>query len=554
MNQNFYNTKADVIRAVVRPQEHSFWSILSMFEMQEEPSDLLGSPRRDSWWLDSQIWQRYHYHTWTISEDYIDREWTACYQGIGQCNSVLFDLDHLDPAKFGFTVAEFDAFKAQNKILKAYYHWRLLDEFRNIQLFRSMDQGQDELSRQATPVETFNYIESELKGCIEELSAKTWSGGNRTNQGQWTKAAAAALLVRLYLNAEVYIGEEHYDECAEYAQNIIDGDYGLYSLEDTWDGVFDWDNDTSEEIIFGFPSTFGGTHWHYQPPASSRASTIYWRTVPANSEPYFGSPGQLHNPKYALQPSLEVTGEPFTFTLGRPVAKFKKYPADYRLAMYRNLGNSTREGMMVFGYLEYTSAGETKRVTSATTGKVIYLRDQVGIFNDLGPGQYPVDQTVSSMADGDMNSGWHFCKYPMYRSSDAGHQEADFVLIRLAEIYYSLAECKFRDGDVNGAGKLMNEVRKRNYPAATHTAYLYAPDGSATLDDAEMLDEWGREFLAEGRRRTDLVRWGVFNTGTWWDKQPDEDDHTAIFPIPENVLRQNPRLVQNPGYPDIERN
>ena len=59
-----------------------------------------------------------------------------------------------------------------------------------------------------------------------------------------------------------------------------------------------------------------------------------------------------------------------------------------------------------------------------------------------------------------MNSGWCCVKYPIYRDDDPGAMESDYVEIRLAEIYYSLAECKFRQGDITGAGKLLNAVRK----------------------------------------------------------------------------------------------
>jgi hypothetical protein len=112
-------------------------------------------------------------------------------------------------------------------------------------------------------------------------------------------------------------------------------------------------------------------------------------------------------------------------------------------------------------------------------------------------------------------------------------------------VYYSLAECKYRTGDKAGAATLLNEVRKRNYPAGSPS--LYKTDGSQ-LTDNEMLDEWGREFLVEARRRTDMIRWGVFNTGTWWDKQADADDHTKIYPIGQSVLNLSPQLKQNPGY------
>ena len=81
---------------------------------------------------------------------------------------------------------------------------------------------------------------------------------------------------------------------------------------------------------------------------------------------------------------------------------------------------------------------------------------------------------------------------------------------------------------------------------------MYAPEGSVILDEAEMLDEWGREFLAEGRRRTDLIRFGAFCGGDWWDKTADQDKHFEIFPLHRDVLNANPKLNQNEGYPRPE--
>jgi hypothetical protein len=108
-----------------------------------------------------------------------------------------------------------------------------------------------------------------------------------------------------------------------------------------------------------------------------------------------------------------------------------------------------------------------------------------------------------------------------------------------------LAECKFRAGDRAATAQLLNTVRRRNYP--TGSASLYTADGS-TITEQELLDEWGREFIAEGRRRIDLIRFGKYNSGTWWDKQADVDDHTKIYPIPLNALNLSPQLKQNPGY------
>ncbi|HQO86757.1 MAG TPA: RagB/SusD family nutrient uptake outer membrane protein, partial [Bacteroidia bacterium] len=141
-----------------------------------------------------------------------------------------------------------------------------------------------------------------------------------------------------------------------------------------------------------------------------------------------------------------------------------------------------------------------------------------------------------------------YCKYPFYRDDDAGQMESDYVEIRLAEIIYSLAECKFRDGNVAEAGKLLNSVRRRNYPESAVKDYLYAPEGPIELTENELLDEWGREFISEGRRRTDLIRFNKFSTGVWWDKGADKDSHTEILAIPQDVLNSNSSLKQNPGY------
>ncbi len=150
--------------------------------------------------------------------------------------------------------------------------------------------------------------------------------------------------------------------------------------------------------------------------------------------------------------------------------------------------------------------------------------------------------------NGDHNSGWHFVKYPFYDDNDANQLESDYTEIRLPEVIYSLSECKMRAGDRNGAARLLNSVRKRNYPAENLDDVLYSPEGKVRFDESEMLAEWGREFFAESRRRIDLVRFGKFNTGRWWDKTPDTDNHTAIFPITRTILNSNSILVQNPGY------
>ena len=543
--QNYYNTKMDVIRATFRPFEHAFWSIQSRHVLNELPADQLITPTRDGWWDDSGKWRRLHYHEWDV-EDGGDAqtEWNGCFQGIMQCNYVIEDLSKLSAERFGFSQAEFDNLSSQCRVLRAWFYLRLLDAFRNVPLAVSYSDVSQNTESQVEPKVIYDFIESELKECIPLLVSKDVLGSNANVQGQWTKAAAASLLVRLYLNSEVYIGEPKYTECAQVAQDILDGEYGQYKVADRWDAAFDWNNETCDEVIFGFPASAGYTYWQYQ-------GDTYWWTTPARARYYLNdskSKAGDHNTKYAASPSYAPNGTLYNYELGMPIQKFRKYANDVRLKLYRNLGNSKREGMFFFGYLEYRDEnGNTKRVKAPEVDYELYIRDAVGKFQGLAPDRW-LTAGSSTLRDGDHNSGWHYAKYPFYSDDDPGQMESDYTEIRLPEIIYSLAECKLRAGKKEEAAELLNSVRRRNYPADELQQVLYAPEGDATLNMNEMLDEWGREFFAESRRRIDLIRFGKFCTGTWWDKQPDADDHTKIFPIMRPILNSNHNLVQNPGY------
>lgn len=543
--QNYYNTKNDVIRAAFRPFEHAYWSICSRHVLNELTADQLITPTRDGWWDDGGKWCRLHYHQWNV-EDGGDAqtEWNGCFQGIMQCNYVIEDLATLDPSKFGFTQPEFDNINAQCRALRAWFYIRLLDAFRNIPLAVSFNDVSLNSEGQVEPKVVFDFIESELKDCLKLLTKKESLGSNANLQGQWTQAGAAAMLVRLYLNAKVYIGEERYSDCEKIAQEILDGVYGAYEVADRWDAAFDWDNDNCDEVIFGFPSSQGYSYWLYQ-------GDTYWWTVPARARYYFNdrkAKAGDHNTKYAASPSYDLNGDLYTYELGMPVQNFRKYEGDERMKLYRNLGDSKREGMFLFGYLEYIDEdGTKKRVRAPEQPYELYIRDAVGNFQAMAPDKWPANKN-SNLMNGDHNSGWHFAKYPFYSDDDAHQMESDYTEIRLPEVIYSLAECKLRSGKKAEAARLLNSVRRRNYPAENLNDVLYAPEGKVDLNEKEMLDEWGREFFAESRRRIDLIRFGKFSTGTWWDKTPDAGSYTEIFPIMRPILNSNPALKQNPGY------
>ena len=214
-SQNYYNTKEDVIRAVLRPFEHGFWSIQSRQVLNEETADQLITPTREDWWDDGGRWARLHRHKWLNTNGEAQSAYNGCYQGIGQTNLVIEDLDKLSADKFGFSDAEFNNLKAQNRVLRAWFYLTLLDEFRNVPLCVSYYDLSKNSEGQVEPRKIYDFIESELNAAIPNLTKKSSLGGNQNLEGQWTQAGAAALLVRLYLNAKGDSGEEHFADCEQ---------------------------------------------------------------------------------------------------------------------------------------------------------------------------------------------------------------------------------------------------------------------------------------------------------------------------------------------------
>jgi hypothetical protein len=112
----------------------------------------------------------------------------------------------------------------------------------------------------------------------------------------------------------------------------------------------------------------------------------------------------------------------------------------------------------------------------------------------------------------------------------------DFPLLRYAEVLLNKGEAMMRQGDATGGAMFVNMIRER--------AGLEPLD---EVDMDELLAERGRELFYEGLRRTDLIRFDKFASGTWPFKDPAPET-TTLFPIPAPQLNANPNLEQNPGY------
>ena len=165
-----------------------------------------------------------------------------------------------------------------------------------------------------------------------------------------------------------------------------------------------------------------------------------------------------------------------------------------------------------------------------------------------------IDRIIDIVDNNNFQNGYAVGKFNNFKTDgSAGHHsihpDADVFLIRKAEAYLTYAEALTR---ANGSGAAPAE-------ALTAINVLRARAGASLKNSCslnEILDEWGREFYFEGRRRTDLIRFGKFGGTTdykWQWKGGDFNgrdfpEYRNIFPIPIKDITANEKIQQNPGY------
>lgn len=526
----FFTSPESTYAVLCRPFTHWKWYIgADRWYLQELTTDEMVCPKRGSDWYNSGEYYRLHYHTWSPDDRFVVNTYDGTTGGISRALEAKSDLQGVDYNAIGLN----DAVKAdhinQLNAITAYFYMRGLDYFGGMPIYYSVD---DDLCARSTARETYAHIETLLKDVIPALSKKTTLGASE--DGYIKQAAAAALLAQLYFNAVAYIGEEHFDECAEICRDIIGGVYGTYELDKTWYGPHCFDNNTSPEVIWTVPSENSKVEWNW----------YFKYFYHYSSYEYFGIETAGYN-GFMLTPSLDPQGRYYTqWKLGNPYQKFND--KDLRKKPYRYLGSRKYEGMFLVG--DQTNPNNPSQQCLGQkeySGKVINLVDQVARFSEVGTKYNSVAELTSTMADGEENSGVRLVKAPQPNLDDKLLRwNPDCPVIRLSEIYYMLAECELRAGDKKTAAGLINQVRGRNFEGGADPNPVTADN----LDEYRMLDEWMIEFLGEGRRRTDLIRWDKFVTESWWDHTPLNDKNKNLFPIPNSAISANNLIEQNPGY------
>lgn len=133
--------------------------------------------------------------------------------------------------------------------------------------------------------------------------------------------------------------------------------------------------------------------------------------------------------------------------------------------------------------------------------------------------------------------------YPRkYTYRQIGPTHEYMVVLRLAEQYLIRAESHLAVGRKDLARADLNVLRGR----AGISSLGESISGNAL--QTELRNERLRELFSEwGHRWFDLRRWGIIDE-TMGAAKPKWEPYMALFPLPEDQLRYNYKLTQNPGY------
>lgn len=185
-------------------------------------------------WGDNGLDQLTTTSNWDENNKFFRYMYNRAYYTIPQCNNLLLILENVDVANEEQVVSEI-------RFLRSLAYYYLIDCFGKGVLATEDNFGATTPLPEASRLELFNYVESELLAI--ESSIPTTNTYGRAN-----KSAVRMLLAKLYLNAEVYTGTPRYTDALTYTKKVIDE--GGYSLDPNFGSIFSGDNNNSNEIIY----------------------------------------------------------------------------------------------------------------------------------------------------------------------------------------------------------------------------------------------------------------------------------------------------------------
>ena len=570
----YYQNEASVkgALAAIYGQMSSTLAGENFFHLSEYPADQITWRVWNGglWGWDEAMKTVLSWHNWTSETTIIREAWNNSWTGIGLANLLLNDLQGLSAASIGMSDGKLAQYVAEVRTLRAWNYYCIfelwggalpLNTSAGSEVPGTADPDWDTSCRKI-----YDFIATELD---ETVGALAQDDANHSMVNRANQAMNRMLKARLLLNAEVFIGEKHYDECEALSKEILNGKYGNYDLDSNYRNLYSIDNVKSPEVVFALACEDG------QGAANAISNVRTMVGMPLDYEQYFGQ-------KYdgiggwncvCLVPSFDNSGTvlpgggtigakcflgDYGDKLGAPYERFDDRDIRKQNYVYDTSTKTHGPGMFLKGLIRANfGTGEPMASDAERKGQDLDYVDQLGTFLNVGRDL----ETVMSPRWGENNSGIRLVKYPLYPAdASEGFKSIDDVQFRLAEVYYNIAECEMRKGNGNVAKEYVDAVRQRYFKTGDRTSALSIPGPGFTAFDMDwMLSEWGKEYLGEGnRRRTDLRRFDKFTQGQWWFWGRATEDGVSLpakrdrkfewYPLPQTAISVNPGLIQNPAY------
>lgn len=441
-------------------------------------------------WSDEGI-SSFCFNSYDASHPMLKGYYARITTGITYCNQYL-SLGDADQQK-----------NAEIRFIRAFDYSLLLDAWGNPPF--SLEVGKKPV--QYTSKQLFDWLIKELTEIEPMLADAKAKKSTDAGYGRVDKAAAWLLLARLYLNAEVYTGEAHWQDAETWAEKVITSPYKLNTKSvNGWSAyqmLFMGDNgetDAAYEAIF--------------PLLNDGLVTTSWgcsEFVIAGcfADDMFANPNNTSG-------TNGLSGQSWGGNRARPDLVKKFFP--------------NGDAPSVESYKMPQQAGDDRAIF---WGK---------------------DRTLNVEKVSDFKSGFSVAKFVNWKSDgSAGHDatfaDMDFFLMRAAEAYltYAEADARLNGGKTTAKGtEYINALRSRAHATTRTDSYSLS----------NICDEWSREFYFEGRRRMDLIRFNRYGGSNGYNWQwkggayagTNFQEYRNVFAIPSQDLTANKNLKQNPGY------
>ena len=496
------------------------------WRMQELSTDEAIIPARDGNYDDGGQYRFLHLHTWSGDHPDVISVWEWGFGAISTCNSLvnLFNAAPASSTKAGAL--------AEVRAMRDLFYFFMMDLYGNVPIIDTFPvPGSPPTAPRA---QVFQFIVNDLTAQLPYLSTSV----NATTYGRATKYMAFALLEKMYLNAQVYTGTPMYTQAVAMADSIQTGNN--YSLDANYGSVFAPTNGPQvKETIFAVPYDaylipgdqfvrYGFLAYVYPIYGLPVPCSVAMSTDSGFYHQNFVLPGDIRDTFWVRGTQTYFPGETTSAisTSLYPPALLPYLDAYFPLAIFPTT-NATLNS-------NYTGSSPNSLILWPIT-----VTDSLVLQGD--PANMDVGDDILAQCEGIRSKKYYPDPNENPQTEDANN---DVPVFRLGDVLLMKAEAILRGAPattVNGVLQtpvvLVNMVRSRVSAKLATTV---------TLDS--LLPERARELSWEGWRRNDLIRFGQFE-GAWGFKTADPGEtYKEIYPVPDEELSLNAKLVQNPGY------